>query len=58
MARLTARNCKPSLWVSISFGKINLIMLLPHKTPSPAVKIDISRTSRLVGERKGDHWRW
>lgn len=58
MARLTARNSRPSLWVSIGISKINLTLLLPHETPSPVVKVDISKTRRSVGKKKWDQRRW
>lgn len=52
MARLTARNGKGSLWVSIIIGKINLSVLLLYETPSLAFMIDISKTRRSVREKK------
>lgn len=58
MAGLTSGNYKPSLWVSISAGKINLSVLLPHETRSPMVETDISKTGRSVEEKKWDQCRW
>lgn len=58
MARLTAGNCRPSLWARISVGKINLSVLLPHETHSPVVEIDINKAGRSVGEKKWKRWRW
>lgn len=53
MAGLTSGNYKLSLWVSISAGKINLSVLLPHETRSPMVETDISKTGRSGGRKSG-----
>ena len=58
MAGLTSGHYKASLWVSISVGKINLSVLLPHETHSPMVETDIGKTGRSVGEKKWEQWRW